>query len=90
MNKSFYGCSTVNRDTPTKEGTSNHSDEDREELTDIHDTSTNTERTKKIDHHKSVVMFLDQHIRGRYQLLMQDSVMKYKSAVYIVADRATA
>ncbi|KAL4171771.1 hypothetical protein KRP22_009860 [Phytophthora ramorum] len=45
---------------------------------------------KKIDHHKTAVKFLDQQIRERHQILMQDSVMRYQAAADLVADRATA
>lgn len=45
---------------------------------------------KKIDHHKTAVKFLDQQIRERHQVLLQDSVMRYQTAADLVADRATA
>ncbi|GMF49128.1 unnamed protein product [Phytophthora fragariaefolia] len=45
---------------------------------------------KKIDHHKTAVKFLNQQIRERHQVLMQDSIMRYQTTADLVADRATA
>ncbi|ETN06470.1 hypothetical protein PPTG_12592 [Phytophthora nicotianae INRA-310] len=45
---------------------------------------------KKIDHHKTAVKFLDQHIRERHQFLLKDTATRYQTAADLVADRATA
>ncbi|KAG7383377.1 hypothetical protein PHYPSEUDO_003693 [Phytophthora pseudosyringae] len=45
---------------------------------------------KKIDHHKTAVKFLEQQIRERHQVLLQDNVTRYQRAADLVTDRATA
>ncbi|OWY99215.1 hypothetical protein PHMEG_00029822 [Phytophthora megakarya] len=45
---------------------------------------------KKIDHHKTAVKFLDQQIRERHQVLLQNNITRYQTAADLVSDRSTA